>query len=797
MFKQPRWQKVFADLTLNKTRTLLVVLSIAVGVFAVGLVVQTYLILITSSNEGYASVNPSSAFITVSNFDEDLLEIVRRMPEVEEANGRRIISVRLKLGDRWYQTQLSGWNFGEERLNFIEPIAGQPAPNDRQLLIDQTTHFLTDFNIGDTAIVEMADGQRFEMPIVGTVRDINSNPSINSGGINAYMTLDTFEWLGQAAAFNRLAFTAVENTTDLQYMQSLTAKVKDKIEKSGWTVFGSILLAEPGVSPVNFIIEAIRIILGVMAVVSLLLSGFLVFNTMSAIILSQTKQIGIMKSVGASSADIGVMYLVLVLVFGLLAFSIAVLPAAGASQLFAEFIANPKMLDLKLIPFQFRLDVIALELFVSLLVPILGALPAVISGIRSTVHEAISTHGLGDNFGTNILDRLLGYARTVTGPWLLSMGNVLRNKQRVVLTMGTLVLGGAVFIGVVSVNASAERTVAELGGAYGFDVEVQLARPYRTERLIQRAEQVTGVEWAEGWLSVVGTLINDSGEEGNALRLLAPPAGSELARPKIVAGRWLLPEDENAIVVDSSLLREDPDLAIGDTLRLKINGRERDWTIVGVFQFLGVNFIYTGYANYQYVASITNEVGQSRRLQLVGNRHDPKYQETLAERVDDDFKEAGIQISAVETSASLRNVLSEQFNIVVVVLTAMALLITLVGGLGLAGTMSMSVMERSREVGVMRVVGAGDEMIIQIVLVEGLVLASLSWLVSIVLAWPVGYALSLTIGRELVNGPLTYAYSVPGMFMWLGLVLFTGAAASLGPARKAARLTVRDVLAYE
>ena len=125
-------------------------------------------------------------------------------------------------------------------------------------------------------------------------------------------------------------------------------------------------------------------------------------------------------------------------------------------------------------------------------------------------------------------------------------------------------------------------------------------------RAVRRID-VAGVEAAEGWLSIGGSLVNQSGEDGNTVQILAPPPGTVLTRPKLVEGRWLLPEDENAIVVDSSLLREDPSLSVGDSIRLKINGREYDWTIVGVYQFLGINFVYVGYANYPYVAKVVGD----------------------------------------------------------------------------------------------------------------------------------------------------------------------------------------------
>jgi putative ABC transport system permease protein len=109
----------------------------------------------------------------------------------------------------------------------------------------------------------------------------------------------------------------------------------------------------------------------------------------------------------------------------------------------------------------------------------------------------------------------------------------------------------------------------------------------------------------------------------------------------------------------------------------------------------------------------------------------------------------------------------------------------------------MSVIERTREIGVMRAVGASDRSVLRVVLVEGLLMAVFSWLASVVLALPVGKFMSLVIGTEIANGPLSYVYSVQGAALWLVLVLCVALIASYLPARNASRLTVRDVLAYE
>ncbi|UCC54813.1 MAG: ABC transporter permease [Anaerolineaceae bacterium] len=795
---KPRWKKIGVDLWGNKTRTLLVVLSIAIGVFAVGMVANAYLLLDEATNSGYRVTNPSSAFLLVTPFKPELVDTIRDMPEVLEAEGRIVLDVRLKLGGHWYTASLSALEYEESRINLIDPVQGAPIPGERQLLIDRTALALTDFTMGEQVIVEMGDGRRYEMPIAGAVRDQNANPSINSGHINIYTTIDTIEWLGESSDFNQFLYVAVENKDDPVYIKALTGRVKDKIERSGHLVLSSLVFAEPGVSPVKFIIETIRSVLGILALVSLALSAILVFNTMSALIMRQVKFIGIMKSVGAKTRDLVRMYLMLVTAYGLLAFLLAVPAAIWAAFKFAQFIASPALLDLSLPPLFVSPFVLLLELSVSLLVPILAAIPAIMRGTRVTVHAALNFQGLSEeDFSGTMLERVIERIRFMTGPWLLSLGNILRDRRRAALTLGTLILGGAVFIGVLSVSASSNQTVAEMGQEYRFDIQVDFERPYRLPVIERHALAIPGVERVEGWASANGAIVNEQDEEGNNMTILAPPAGSVLTHPKIIDGRWLQPGDENALVIDTSLLREDPNLAVGDEIVLKIAGQEEPWTIIGVYQSLGVKVWYESYANYEYVSRLTGAIDQTSHVQLVTTYHDALFQEQMASTVETAFREHGLRVSSIETSSALRGIQEDQFDIVVNVLMIMALLITLVGGLGLAGTMSINVLERTREIGVMRALGATDGTVVWVVLMEGVLMALLSWLASILLAVPVGKLLSRQVGSDFANGPLTFVYSIPGALFWLALVVVIAIVASYIPARNASRLTVRDVLAYE
>jgi len=115
----------------------------------------------------------------------------------------------------------------------------------------------------------------------------------------------------------------------------------------------------------------------------------------------------------------------------------------------------------------------------------------------------------------------------------------------------------------------------------------------------------------------------------------------------------------------------------------------------------------------------------------------------------------------------------------------------------LMGTMSLNVLERTREIGVMRAIGASDGAVRQVFMVEGILIGMLSWLLGAGLALPLSKLLSDAVGMAFTKAPLSYIFSTNGVLLWLVVVVILASLASFLPARSASRLTVREVLAYE
>jgi putative ABC transport system permease protein len=790
----PRWRKVLRDLWGNKARTVLVVLSIAVGVFAVGMIANTQVILSRDLAEAYAASNPASATLYMQPFEEGLVRTVRNMPEVKEAQGSRSYWVRLKVGpDEWANFQLRAVSdYDDVRVNKFWPESGAWPPERREVLLERSSLAPSKANVGDTIVIELPNGQQRELRIAGLVHDLSEVPTVFWGGVNGYITFETLEWLGGSRNYDDLDIVVAENPLDREHIGHVTERVRDRIERSGWRVYQTEI-PEPGKHWGDDVIQSLLLILSALGFLSLFLSGFLVINIVTALLTQQVRQIGMMKAVGGRRSQIMGMYLSMILIFGLLALAVAVPLGALAARVVMGYLAQ--IMNFDIVSSGIPLQVLALQTAVGLIVPLLSALYPIIAGTRITAQEALSEYGLGKGkFGTGLVDRLLERVRGFSRPLLLSLRNTFRRKGRLALTLATLSLAGAIFIAVFSVRASLFLELEDVMAYFNYDVEVDFAGLYRITRIEREALRVPGVVRAESWGFHVAYRKRADGTEGETIRILAAPNGTDMIQPTIYEGRWLEPTDRNALVVTNDFLQAEPDVAVGDEIKLRMGDRETTWHIVGLTGRLGVPFAYT---NYQHFARLDNSVGYAGVVVVETEQDDPRLQSEVARALEERFKRVGLQVAATMTMGQIRATNIFQFNVLFTFLMIMAILLAVVGGLGLMGTMSLNVFERIREIGVMRAIGASDGAVLQVVIVESIVIGITSWVLGTIAALPLSRILSDAIGIAFIDKPLAFEFSVGGVLVWFVVAIIVATLASFLPARTASRLTVREVLAYE
>jgi len=200
-----------------------------------------------------------------------------------------------------------------------------------------------------------------------------------------------------------------------------------------------------------------------------------VINTISAIIAQQTRQIGMMKAVGARDRQVAGIYLGIVIAYALLALAVAIpLGALGAWAL-TQFTAG--LVNFEATEFFIPVNVFALEVAIGLVVPLAAAAWPVWRGVRVTVREAVANAGISDGYGRSRFDRALQSIRGLSRPTLLSIRNTFRRKARLILTLAALTLGGAVFMSVFTLRASLVGTINETLDYFNYNVQVGLVTP--------------------------------------------------------------------------------------------------------------------------------------------------------------------------------------------------------------------------------------------------------------------------------------------------------------------------------
>jgi len=800
MIMAPRWRKVIHDLWGNKVRTSLVVLSIAVGVFAVGFTNSSFDFLLKDMDADYQSVNPHGAIIYCQSFTDDLVESLQSVPGVGDVEGRRGITARIEIqpGKKVPIEIIAVSSLENMKIDQIRSAKeGETIElSDHEILIERTGLAVLPQKVGDTLSLELASGHIRKLPVSGLVHDVTSIPYAFSNQMRGYITPHTMQWLEGSQDYDQLYLTVSENRRDVDHVTAVAQAVADKIKKSGREVY-FVFIYQPGRHFASDISQALGMMMGFLGALAVFLSAFLVINTINSLLSQHIRQIGVMKAVGGRTLQIVVMNLVLVLCFGFIALLVSVPPSLYLG--YGTSVAMSNMLNFKPRPFRIPLQTVILQASIALTTPLLAALVPVLNGTRITIREAISNYGLGKgHFGKHWIDRLLEKIQSLPRPLLISLRNTVRRKARLVLTLSTLALGGGIFMGVLNNAASLDLALQEALGYFLSDVNISLNRPARLQKLESLVKDIPGVTGMEGWGAVLAQALSADKQTAVDIQIIAPPANSTLIKPVITAGRWVIPEDESAIVIGNHLLKKRPDLKVGDDLVVKINDKEYTWQIVGIYKIIGNMLVPVVYTNYESLAKAVNLNGSAASLRIITTAHDAATQDQVVKMVDAKFKQVGgIQVADIMTGTTFLKSQSATTSVLTQFLLVMAILIAFVGGLGLMGTMSMNVMERTREIGVMRAIGASDRAILQMVIVEGMLIGVISWILGVILAQPITFVLNYAVGDSMLSSPLNYAFSLIGLLAWLAIVLVISALASALPAHNASRLTIREVLAYE
>lgn len=798
---RPRWKKVWADLWANRVRSLVVILSIAIGLFAVGLISTTYSWLQLAMGSGYARIKPANVLVLSRGFTQDFVERVENLAEVQSAQGVAQHTFRLRTGPETtipIEVQAIS-DYSEQRINLLTLQSGRLPLDEGEIALDFNKLAETGAQLGNPITLLLPSGKERQLMVTGIVQDVTIGAGGLGGGFfiapaQGYIITDSLIELEKADLFNKLLVT-VEDGEDSAMIARVASRVEEAFDANDLLALSSTRM-KSNAHPNNPYLESIISVLVVLGLLVVFLSAFIITNMISALLNQQIQQVGVMKTIGASRWQISTIYSVLILVYSLIALAIAVAFSDRAAYAQMEFLAsriNFLMPAVQPVPRS-----LILQVAIALLVPQLAGSFPIRRGTRLTIQQALSgVSSLSDKPSRfyEWVARIKGLSR----PLLISLRNTFRRRLRLILTLITLILGGAIFIAVFNVSASINHYIDRIGKYFIADVNLTLGWPISLTEMDKVISQVPGVAAVEGWAAARGELILEDGNLGGSIILQAPPADSPLIEPILISGRWILPGDSNAIVLNELFQELQPEIRPGDTIRLRINQKESDWIIVGIFQFAGKSGGLLGYTSFDELARQTGTTGKSAMYRVVtsGDLHTLEAQKWMGNQLEAYLTHLGYQVTEVRAGLSIKDSTSKGLDTLTIFLLIMALLLAAVGSMGLMGTMSLNVMERTREIGVLRAIGATDRHIIVLILVEGALIGLISWALACLASIPIGKLLTDQISIAIFSTPIEFVFTPTGIFIWLGVVIVLAILASLLPARSAARLTIREVLAYE
>ncbi len=795
------WHKIFRDLWDNKGRTLQVVLIIGIGAAAIGMIMSTRNIVIAFMQSIWQASNPAMINLFVSPpITEDELQALRRVEGVHQMEGMSQATVewRLRREDEWRQgTLFARADYENQHLNKLELVSGQ-WPRAKVMLVELGLD--TFFGIPMTGTVYLrVDEREVQVQLDGTIHNKLSAPAYFGGLPLFYASGEYYEHLVGNADFGQLMITAAQ--WDEPAVTDLADRLQAKLEKQGKD--SGRLITDPNKHYFQDQMDELFFLLGVLGAISLALGLLLVYNTVNALIARQVSQIGVLKAVGARTWQILRLFLTAVFIYGLLAMLVALpLGILGGWSISAWLVES---FGADLGEFDVSEPAVITMIVITLIAPLVASLIPIFSGAHVTVREAIATYGLTTK--TGLIERVGARLHQISRLLLLTISNTFRNKWRVALTEIVLVISGLTFMMVISVRDSIIYTVNDvifviLGG----DITMVFQAPERIDYLEELALAHPEVSAVEMW-AVRNADIRPTGqpasEDDESALLFGVPLPTQMYGYQMRQGRWLEPGDTYAIVLNQRLADE-VGVGVGDWVTIKYSeNQERDWQVVGLV-FDPILERSSNVPRDVFLRDV-HQAGKAGTIWINTHDQDPAAQIALTKNLRQYFEQNHVEVSPQrgifgglggEATVEVARALIRQFGFVIALLAVMALIIATVGSIALSGTLSLNVMERVREIGVMRAIGASSWAVARLFVGEGLLLGWLSWLIALPLSLPAGRVMVVAVGQAFQN-EYVYHYTPTGALLWLGIITFLSVAASWLPARSATRISVRESLAYQ
>jgi putative ABC transport system permease protein len=763
------------------------------------------------------STEPASATIVLDqDIDTEQMAAIaaeaRTRPGVLEATGRTQFDSQIQVNGQSRNLPLQVFAAAPDdpmRMATFDVQESSWPPSPDEIFIARDSLTLLDVAIGDTITVETPSGDPVRLRVAATVYDPSLSPSPQEQRGRGYLSTASPATSEGQSAMDQLKIQVADPgqtvpSRDRDAVVAVAGDVGQWLQRDHGLTVAEIQVPNPYTHPHQWQSNVLLLSLLAGGAAALLLSAILVATMLNNLFTQQIPQIGILKTIGAGSGHIGRLYLAMTLLVAAAATTLAMGPAILISQNRLESLLG----ILGIVPVSLAAPWWAYVVIVAvgLGLPPLMALIPLLKASRTTVRAAIDHHGGGANpsAATGVLARL-GRLRHLDRGLLMALRNTVRRPARFWLSVGLLASAGTVFIAGMSLSSGTQALDEQRTARRYWDVDVQLAGTATQDAVTTAVERVPEVSRVQAWYRTqVG--VADSGQlpftrtypdQGHGSvavnTVLADPM---LPRPTLLEGRWLNPNETGAVVLNQTTRDKTvPDLGAGDPVRLFIDGQPTTWRIVGIVEE-GDSGGDGVYATAEGLADATKQPPRVNQLRIITGSHDEPTRQAVAGAVDETLTDAGIEVALAASVTRGTTASSAHLGPVLLVLLVVSMPMGLVGGIGLASTMSANILDRTREFGVMHAIGARPKAVRRIVVAEGTFLALTSCLVAIIPVLGLTRVLGVGLGELFNNAPLPYRISPLAVGIWIALVILGAILATDAAANRASRITVREALTY-
>jgi putative ABC transport system permease protein len=792
----PRWRKILGDARAARGRLVLLMAPMSLSVLAVTTLLVANSIVHRELPRSYLDTHPASAILRMDTVDDDLVRAVRMRPGIEAAQASAFMAAKMRAGEgKWLPISLMIVpDFAALEIDRFRRVSGAWPPPTGTILIERSGIELLGATEGQSVALETADGQQHRLTVAGTVHDEGQAPSTMELALYGYITPATMQTLDPGRRLDQLKIRVDNPHANATAIEAVARPLGVWLREQGHAVY-LIDIPPPGEHPHQWQYDTVSLLLLSFSVLGLILEAILMAIVIAGLLAPQVRQIAVMKAIGARSGQIVALYLTLVTAVSAVAVALGLPLGIYLGYSLVDFLA--RILNVSIESHAFSWWVVPLSVMLGLLVPLIAALVPILAATRRTVRESIDDHGVilqGNRMPWTT--KLLAALRTRDRIAHLALRNTMRRKARLLLTTSLLTVAGAIFLVGGNLLAVWQEVTARAAAERRYDIQVGFRKHHERNALMAVVRRVPGVRIADPMDTATAYL--DRGDRlmvakanRNLLPLRFTPPQTLLMSLPVVAGRWLEARDRDAIVLNTAASKElFPEIAVGDSVTLLINRQPITLRVVGIaVESFSRAAAYATPAVYDAMA---DEKGMSNGVRVAMM---PGY--TTRGVVDDLTKQlarAGMPLRYTVTNEDIQRSQDAHVYILVALLGVIILGAGTVGAIGLASALGTSVVERTREFGIMRALGARSGHVFRSVVTEALFIGVVSWVVAIGLSVPLTL-LVMKLLKSVAQVPISLEWSQLAALAWLAVAVGVAAVASIYPARRAARLRVGEALA--